>query len=456
VNVRKMLLTHGCTVLSTFLLFSVHSAELKEIGCKTTTISSMHGNIVVSCSPDHLCPCFIPANFSQYFPARFNVILRKLANPRRSILKTIQRLLRLGHRDTMSYQDVIDLLEESYETFLDQCAEESTRQRFGPGPTEYRVVDYLDRYLFDFEDRSNLLNLDANHVLNGMREERVRPNYYLLKIESVLDYYVMKEFAELFKAAQENGVPSLFDLIRDSILCGFRVDIAVNHSYSFMKKLMNMVNEFLQKVELTKNREAYLQMLNKTQLVSLNDFFLSDETMSYFKSRIQTSLGPWLIENRQQIEEEALNLYRSFVMAYQGMENTDPGLHLFMNIKMKQLIEWLRKDRFIEDVFRHWLMYLPPVSDSFIDNLEQFASDPNIEALDTLSDYIVNTLTPGRVKWELKNFVMRMRALVGQPPACVTNIQRQTSPKEIYLFGMKMEYEDYFVLLCTYYSANFL
>merc|ERR1712055_1244825 len=127
------------------------------------------------------------------------------------------------------------------------------------------------------------------------------------------------------------------------------------------------------------------------------------------------------------------------------MENTDPGLHLFMNIKMKQLIEWLRKDRFIEDVFRHWLMYLPPVSDSFIDNLEQFASDPNIEALDTLSDYIVNTLTPGRVKWELKNFVMRMRALVGQPPACVTNIQRQTSPKEIYLFGMKMEYEDYFV-----------
>merc|ERR1719402_935197 len=114
------------------------------------------------------------------------------------------------------------------------------------------------------------------------------------------------------------------------------------------------------------------------------------------------------------------------------MTNTDHGLHLFMNIKMKQLIDWLRKDRFIEDVFRHSLIYLPSLSDSFIHKLEAFSTDPNTESLDILSEYIVKLLHED-VKWELENIVMRMRELVRQHFSCVTNIQKQSSPNEMHL-----------------------
>jgi len=445
------MLAHGCPLVCTFLLLFVQSAELKGIDCSEPTTTSYGG-----CFPDNQCPCFIPAKFRAYFPADFNDILHFLADPTRGFWKKVQKSLRLRRGENMKYQDFIDLLEDALNAMLDKIAEKSSKSRYRRPYSERdaiitehdqrKFMKFLEECLFDLEHRDNFFNLD------GYRDTRYSKKSSLQKIASILDYSVMKDIADLWKTAQEKNLPPLFDLIRDSILCETRVDIS-KHS-PFAEKLLNMVAEFLQKVEATSDNDDYLQMLNKTQLVSVHEFFLSEETFSYFKSRINTSLAPWLIQNRPQIEEEANNLKEALTVAQQAMRDTESGFHVFLNIKFRQLIGWLRKERFTEDVERYWLMQLPKVSDSFVRELEVFAADPKTEAFDKLSENYANFLHE-EFKMHLENLFWKMRTLM-PTPSCVKDVEKQSPQKVVQVYGTDLDYPEYFLLIALYIPAHYV
>jgi len=451
------LFAHGFSVVLTFFLFSVRSAELKGIDCDSTTTSRTGS----SCFPNNQCPCFIPAKFRAYFPADVNFILHIFTDPKRFFLKLMQESLQLRRRETLKYQDFIDELENSYHQMIDRLARNWYRSRYDRRKSASRdeegkreLMKELDKYVFNLEHRSNVFNLDGTNWYFDivMFRKNSLPDDSLHMIEKIVGYELMKEFAELFETAKQKNVTPLFDLIRDSILCGLKVDIS-KHA-PFVEKLMEMVTEFLHKVEATTDRDEYLHMLNQTQLVSVSEFFLSEEMLSYAKSRIKTSLEPWLMANRQQIEEEAKHLWDAIAEMTHALYTLESPLPLFLNIQIRQLIDWLRTDRFTEDVFRHWLIQLPTVPDSLVSEIEAFAADPKTETLDKLSEYYDNFLRE-EFKLKLAGLVWRIRDLM-PTPSCVTDLEKQSPQKAVQVFGMDLQYADYLVLFITYIPFKYL